>query len=152
MTTLEEVRGQSMYIVNAFETSHYSEVEQFDNGTSRKSEAYRRYKEAKAKNIIEKMYHYHPEFKGHFKVLNTASVLTFKDYLNTPFGSAYGVEQKLGQFSLFGRLPLRNVFAVGQSAMLPGVLGAMMSSFIVVKNIIKKEALGELINETLKGK
>ena len=152
MTTVEEVKGVPTYIVNAFETSHYSEVERFDNEALRHSDAYKGYKQQKAASIIERMYKHHPEFKDHFKLLNTASVLTFKDYLNSPFGSAYGIEQKLGQFSLFGRLPLRNVFAVGQSAMLPGVLGAMMSSFIVLKNIVGKEVVNKLINEKLKGR
>jgi hypothetical protein len=49
------------------------------------------------------------------------------------------VKQKIGQFNLFGKLPLRNTYAAGQSSVLPGLVGAMMSSFIVGRSIIGKE-------------
>ncbi len=75
--------------------------------------------------------------------VDTASMLTFRDYLNSPCGSAYGIKQKVGQFGLFGRLPIRNLYAAGQSALLPGVLGAMMSGLFVVRQMVGKEVFDE---------
>ena len=71
-------------------------------------------------------------------MMDAASPLTFRDYLNSPDGSAYGVKQKIGQFNLFGRLPLRNTYAAGQSALLPGLVGAMMSSFILARKLLEE--------------
>ena len=59
------------------------------------------------------------------RVIDSASSLTYRDYLHNPDGSAYGIRQKIGQFNLVGRLPLSNLYAAGQSALLPGVMGAM---------------------------
>jgi len=90
-----------------------------------------------------------PELAGRLEVVCSSSMLTFRDYLNSPDGSAYGVKQKMGQFNLVGRLPLRNLFAAGQSAVLPGLMGAMMSSFIVGCMVAGKEKYGEFIKGTL---
>ena len=81
--------------------------------------------------------------------LDAGSMLTYKDYLCSPDGSAYGVKQKLGQFNLIGKLPLHNLFAAGQSALLPGVIGAMMSSLIVGRAILGTEHFGKLLDESL---
>jgi phytoene dehydrogenase-like protein len=80
---------------------------------------------------------------------DSSSMLTFRDYLNSPDGSAYGIRQKVGQFNLFGRLPLRNLYAAGQSAVLPGILGAMLSSFVVARAIIDKETYNDFVNRRL---
>ena len=49
------------------------------------------------------------------------------------------MKQKIGQFNLLGKLRLRNTYAAGQSSLLPGLVGAMMSSFIVGRSIVGKE-------------
>ena len=72
--------------------------------------------------------------------VDTASMLTFRDYLHSPCGSAYGILQKVGQYGLFGRLPGRNLYAAGQSALLPGVLGSMMSGLLVARQMVGKDA------------
>ena len=81
---------------------------------------------------IEKVY---PEYAGKINVLSSSSTLTFEDYL-PPFGSAYGIVHKVGEQNLFGRLPVRNFYAVGQSTLIPGALGAMLSSFIVGRYLL----------------
>jgi phytoene dehydrogenase-like protein len=81
--------------------------------------------------------------------LDAASVLTFRDYLFSPEGSAYGIKQKMGQFNLFGKLPLVNLYVAGQSAVLPGIVGAMLSSFIVARSLIDKEKYNHFIEERL---
>ena len=80
---------------------------------------------------------------------DAASMLTFRDYLFTPDGSAYGIRQKVGQFNLFGKLPLHNLYAAGQSAVLPGILGAMLSSFVVARAIIDKNIYNDFLNKRL---
>ena len=80
--------------------------------------------------------------------MDAGSVLTLRDYLNNPDGSAYGVKQKIGQFNVIGKLPLHNLFAAGQSALLPGIIGAMMSSLIVGRAVVGKARYGKLLGKT----
>jgi all-trans-retinol 13,14-reductase len=68
--------------------------------------------------------------------LATASMLTYRDFLHSWTGEAYGIRQRIGQFRLRGRLPVRNLFAAGQSALLPGVVGAMASAFLVCRDVL----------------
>ena len=81
----------------------------------------------------------HVRYADRVRWVDTASMLTFRDYLHSPCGSAYGIMQKVGQYGLFGRLPGRNLYAAGQSALLPGVLGAMMSGLFVVRQMVGKD-------------
>jgi all-trans-retinol 13,14-reductase len=76
-------------------------------------------------------------------------MLTFRDYLNSFDGAAYGIKQKIGQYNLIGKLPVRNLFVAGQSALLPGVTGAMMSSFIVIRQVLGKEFINRFVSKRL---
>jgi phytoene dehydrogenase-like protein len=90
-----------------------------------------------------------PEFNGTLDFLDAGSILTFKDYLCSPDGSAYGIKQKMGQFNLIGKLPLHNLFAAGQSSLLPGIVGAMMSALIVGRAVVGKEKYGNILDGSL---
>jgi all-trans-retinol 13,14-reductase len=137
----EEVDGRACYAVSALEPSAFENVAQWKNSRrGRRPQSYLDYKRERADRILERMDSVIPRSK--FRLLDTASVLTFRDYLHTPDGSAYGVKQKMGQFNLIGKLPVRNMYAAGQSSILPGVLGAMMSSFLVIRSVLGKESFG----------
>ena len=90
-----------------------------------------------------------PEYKNTLKVVDSASLLTFRDYLNSPYGSAYGTKQKIGQYHLFGKISLNNVYVAGQSSFLPGLVGTMMSSFVLGRSLVGKEKLSHFIRERL---
>jgi phytoene dehydrogenase-like protein len=99
--------------------------------------------------IKEHLFSALPEFRDTLDFLDAGSILTFKDYLCSPDGSAYGIKQKMGQFNLIGKLPLHNLFAAGQSSLLPGIIGAMMSSLIVGRAVIGKEQYGKFLDGSL---
>jgi all-trans-retinol 13,14-reductase len=107
------------------------------------------YKKHRIEAIMEHVCGVYPAYRGSLDIVDAASMLTFKDYLNSPDGSAYGIKQKMGQFNLIGKLPLHNLYAAGQSALLPGITGAMMSSLIVGRAVMGKEQYGRLLNQTL---
>jgi phytoene dehydrogenase-like protein len=86
-----------------------------------------------------------PEYAARMQVMEAASNLTFRDYLNSPDGSAYGIKHKVGQFDLIGRLPVANFYAAGQSALLPGIIGAMTSAFLVCRMIIGREGFAKIL-------
>ena len=116
-------------------------------GTTRgkRPEDYTDYKLEHERRIMDALGRGLPGLRDRMEVVCSASTLTFKDYLNSPDGSAYGVKQKIGQFNLVGRLPLRNLFAAGQSSVLPGLMGAMISSFIVGSMVAGKDKYADFI-------
>ena len=150
MQNAEEVNGKSYHVLSALEVSFPEHVEAWRSSKSgNRTSSYKKYKHQQINSIKKRIIERFPEYKNSFKVIDSASVLTFRDYLNSPDGSAYGIKQKIGQFNLFGKLPLRNTYAAGQSSMLPGLVGAMMSSFIVERTIIGKEKYNQFIEKRL---
>ena len=148
--SVEQVRGRDCKTIVALEPSYPEDVSEWeDSSTGRRPQAYEDYKEDKADSIVRRIYKTFPEYEGRLTVLDTASRLTFRDYLHNFDGSAYGIKQKLSQFNLLGRLPLRNLFAAGQSSVLPGVIGAMLSSFIVGRYILDEEEYSEFLRRRL---
>ena len=120
-----------------------------DSKTGKRPESYKDYKRKKVEDIIERIFTVFPKYKDRLRVIDAASVLTFRDYLNNPDGSAYGVKQKIGQYNLIGKLPLRNLYAAGQSSLLPGIIGAMMSSFIIGRSILEENQYNKFLNQNL---
>jgi all-trans-retinol 13,14-reductase len=147
---MEEVNGKRVPVISAFEPSFPAQVAPWAGSRpGRRPAGYREYKRAKTERIVERLYGMAPRYRGRFRVIDSASMLTFRDYLHSPYGSAYGVKQKLGQFNLVGRLPVRNCHAAGQSAVLPGLVGAMVSSFIVTRAIVSKEVFQPFVSGRL---
>jgi phytoene dehydrogenase-like protein len=132
--------------VHVLEPVFPSQASRWDGTTRGKRPGdYTEYKHGHERNIMDAIGRGLPELKERMDMVCSASTLTFRDYLHSPDGSAYGVRQKIGQFNLVGRLPLRNLFAAGQSAVLPGLMGAMISSFIVSSMVVGMEKYGEFI-------
>lgn len=146
-----EVAGDKKHcVITAFEPEFFSNISQWaDSSVGKRPAAYTEYKARKVEKITERICNLYPQYAQDFSVLDAASVLTFRDYLFSPEGNAYGIKQKMGQFNLFGKLPLVNLYVAGQSAVLPGIVGAMMSSFIVARSLIGKEEYGRLIEGRL---
>jgi len=150
LTSNEEVKGKLHKIVTALETSFYKDVEAWKDTSLKKRPAeYLAYKKDRTEKIIKRITDFYPEYTDRLEVIEAASMLSYRDFLHTPDGSAYGVKQKMGQINLFGRLPFRNLYAAGQSAVLPGIVGAMMSSFIILRALIGREKYEAFIQERL---
>ncbi|MFH1147774.1 MAG: NAD(P)/FAD-dependent oxidoreductase [Pseudomonadota bacterium] len=145
--TTEQRGPREFKSITTFEPSFFSEVDAWnDSKTGVRPQEYKDYKQKKTEEIIERIVRVFPEYKSHLKVFDSASVLTFRDYLSNYDGAAYGVKQKAAQFNLFGRLPLKNLYAAGQSSLLPGIIGAMMSSFMVARAIVEEDRYCEFIS------
>ena len=147
---LEETDHGDARTLTALEVLCPEDCDQWAGSSLMKRPAsYDAFKQAKTDRIVQRISEHVPEIAGRFKVLTSSTSLTFRDYLNSPDGSAYGVKQKLGQHNLFGRLPVRNLYAAGQSALLPGVMGAMMSSFIVCRTLIGSKEFDDQMHRRL---
>ncbi|TLM65526.1 MAG: NAD(P)/FAD-dependent oxidoreductase [Deltaproteobacteria bacterium] len=116
-----------------------------DSALGRRPEEYRQYKAERVAAISEHIFGTLPAYRDTLEILDAGSMLTFRDYLHNPDGSAYGIRQKLQQFNVIGRLPVHNLFAAGQSALLPGIIGAMMSSLIVGRAVLGKDEYGRFL-------
>jgi len=150
MCSREEVNGTLYNTVTAFEPCFEKKTARWTDSKLRKRPAeYTDWKAQKTERMCERIFSAFPELRDTLTILDSASPLTFRDYLFSPDGSAYGIKQKVGQFNLIGRLPWRNMFAAGQSALLPGIVGAMMSSFVVVRSLLGRTELNEFIHERL---
>jgi phytoene dehydrogenase-like protein len=137
---IEEVRGKDRKTIVALEPSSLAHVKVWEESrTGKRPPGYEEYKQERVDDIMRRIFAMFPEYEHNLEVIDSASVLTYRDYLHNFDGSAYGIKQKMGQFNLIGQLPLRNLYAAGQSALLPGILGAMLSSFVVGRQIIDEE-------------
>ncbi len=148
---IETVNGKNVQTVSAFEPCFPQETVAWSRSTvGHRSPEYYAYKARKTGRIRERVNAFYAGQNGTFKAVDSASTLTFRDYLNSPDGSAYGIRQKTGQFNLIGKLPVRNLYLAGQSSLLPGIVGAMMSSFIVTRAVVDKIKFNDLICERLR--
>lgn len=151
ITGRETVDGKVCRTLIALEACHPQDMQPWaDSSILKRSKDYADCKAEKRKRILERITEHFPQLKNHIHVLADSSPLTFRDYLHSPDGSAYGVKQKMGQFNLLGKLPLHNLYAVGQSSVLPGVMGAMISSFIVCRAILGRDEFDQEIQRRLR--
>lgn len=143
--------GTPCQIITAFQSTLFDELSPwYDTVSGKRGTDYETYKREKQESIIQdRILRAYPHFAGKLEVLDCATQLTFRDWLS-PYGSAYGIRQKMRQHNIFGRLPVRNFYACGHSAMLPGVYGAMISALVLFRKLAGEEAYLELIQKQLK--
>ncbi|MFP4176060.1 MAG: phytoene desaturase family protein [Candidatus Brocadiia bacterium] len=150
LTSEEQVRSGRVVAMSVLELSFYEDVLPWkDSRTGERNPSYLRYKRDRAARIKERISRYESGFEEHFRLIETASMLTYRDRLNSPFGSAYGIKQKVGQFNLVGRLPIPNLYAAGQSAVLPGLVGAMSSAILVCRAVMGRQEFSSHVEKML---
>lgn len=143
-----KVKGHQ--IINASELSFPEDVDVWrDSRSGCRPREYEEYKAAKTEEIKQRVLDVHPDCRSNLELADSASLLTYRDYMHTPHGAAYGIKHKIGQYSLLGRLPVRNLYAAGQSAGLPGILGVVMTSAMVVRKILGPERFTNSVEERL---
>jgi all-trans-retinol 13,14-reductase len=144
----DSAEGSGANGICILEPSFFEQVSAWtDSRRGKRPQAYLEYKQARVEAIKDHIFRVIPDYRQSLDIIDAGSMLTFKEYLNSPDGSAYGVKQKMGQFNLIGRLPLHNLYAAGQSSLLPGIIGAMMSSLIVGRAVLGKEQYGRLLSQ-----
>jgi phytoene dehydrogenase-like protein len=145
----EQLKGKHCKVVQILEPSFFKDVSKWqDSKTGRRPPGYQEYKDERIEDIKDRILKLLPSYKTSFEVVDAASMLTFRDYLNSNVGAAYGIKQKVGQINLLGRIPLRNVYVAGQSSVLPGIIGAMLSSLIIGRSIIGKDQYEKFLNRS----
>lgn len=109
--------------------------------TGKRGAAYRDAKENYADDLIREAAALFGDFNG-LKILDLYTPLTIRDWVNSPGGSAYGVQRSYQQLlsgSVLSRTSIKNVYLAGQSVMAPGIIGTIMGSFNTVRQIVGHE-------------
>ncbi|OPY09761.1 MAG: hypothetical protein A4E66_01673 [Syntrophus sp. PtaB.Bin001] len=111
---------------------------------------YEEAKERKADAMIEEVFSTCGPFHG-LKKLDVYTPLTLRDWRNCPEGSAYGVRrstQQLLQLVTLQRPAAGGLYLAGQNAWAPGVIGTVLGSFQVLKQIV---GVGRFQEELMRG-
>jgi phytoene dehydrogenase-like protein len=150
LRSVEQTGEKNYKTIVALEPSFLEHVKEWkDSQTGMRPGAYLDYKKNRIDSIVKRIFKMFPQYKNRLNILDAASILTFRDYLNNFDGSAYGIKQKMSQNNLMGQLPLRNLYAAGQSSLLPGVVGAMLSSFVAGRFILNERKYNKFMEKSL---
>ncbi|EKD28380.1 MAG: hypothetical protein ACD_79C00323G0002 [uncultured bacterium] len=124
----------------AMETMYFEQVEKYSNSfIHKRQKEYYEMKKSKSKELLSRIAKVYSLPQNTLEEVCSATPLTFRDYLNSYNGSAYGISQIMGQYNIIGRIKLKNFYVTGQSSFLPGILGSMLSSIIVSKVMLGEE-------------
>ena len=143
-----DAQGRMRSTVAAFRTMLPGTPDAPATRAERRTDAgYREFKERVTTEIADDLTAVCPELKGHLRPVAAGTPLTCRDY-DPPTGCAYGVRNVCDQTRLFGRLPVRNFYIAGQSALVPGVMGTMHTSFVVFRQAVGEEAYCRIFRDS----
>lgn len=111
------------------------------------SAEYQAYKAQKTAEIAADISAVFPEFAGHLHPVESGTPLTNLTW-QPPTGSAYGVRCICGQTRISGNIPGTNCFFAGQSSLVPGVMGAMLSSVSLFYQLAGEKTYREILRQT----
>lgn len=124
--------------------AHYSEVELWDRVGKQRTSEYHDWKQGMMERVLQMIRCSCPEL-SRLELLELATPLTLRDYSRAPEGATYGVGRYLGQYNPQAITKLPGLFLAGQGAMLPGLMGSLLSSYLACGSILGHELLlGEL--------
>lgn len=110
--------------------------------TGRRGADYLAAKEKHASDLLRETEALLGPFKG-AKILDAYTPLTMRDWVNSPDGSAYGVQRSVSQMlsaALLNRTAVKGLYLAGQNVVAPGIIGTLMGSFSTVKLILGADA------------
>jgi len=84
----------------------------------------------KIKNEFDKFW---PDVFNKIEILDSATPQTFKKWVN--YYGAYGIKRKLNAVSVIPLTKIPGLFLTGQALVSPGLIGAMISAFLLDKII-----------------
>ena len=94
--------------------------------------------------VLDHFFEALPEMRGKIQVIATATPHTYARYI-PPGRGAYGVRMSVNNPRLMGRLPIRNFYGIGENAFAPGVVGTLLSSFLVARQVLGEDVYQRLL-------
>jgi all-trans-retinol 13,14-reductase len=114
----------------------YEDVEQWGKSMAgRREKDYYAWKDRVAEAIINVVQKYCGEQLGRLKLVDMASPLTFRDYMNAPKGCLYGAKHRITDMPFMPRTRVKGLYLSGQAIIASGVMGAMVSGFVSAASI-----------------
>lgn len=113
-----------------------------ESRSGRRGTDYLAAKERHARQLIREAEEMFGSFTG-AKILDAYTPLTVRDWVNSPGGSAYGVQRSSSQMlatALLNRTPIKGLYLAGQNVLAAGIIGTIMGSFSTVKLILGADA------------
>jgi len=110
-------------------------------------EAYQAFKREKAEQMLDVVEKRFPNIRQHIQTYYTSTPLSYRDYINTPDGSAYGVLRDKNhplKAYISPRTKIKNLYLTGQNLNMHGVLGVTVGAIITCSQFLDPE---QLINE-----
>lgn len=109
----------------------YKDVQQWEMSmTGRRDQTYYAWKERVADAIISVVKKCCEDKLGHLKIVDMATPLTFRDYINAPNGCLYGVKHSTADMPFMPRTRVKGLYLSGQAIISAGVMGAMVAGFV----------------------
>lgn len=113
-----------------------------DTVSGKRGPEYEAFKAAQLERFKEGLLKVCPELQK-VRFIEGATPLTFRDYTNSPAGALYGCKHTLAQYNPQPVTRIPNLWLAGQSVVAPGVMGAVVSAFLVCGFIVGQEQLHE---------
>lgn len=122
----------------------YAEVAEWDTAEKRRSAEYHQHKQEVGERLLKLFAENCPELAD-LELLELATPLTLSDYSRAPEGAIYGVGRFLGQYNPHPVTRLSGLYLSGQAVAAPGLLGAVVASYLTCGSILGHEHLrGEI--------
>lgn len=98
--------------------------------TGRRDQSYYDWKKQVADAIISFVKTHCEDKLGNLEIVDMATPLTFRDYMNTPNGCLYGIKHSTADMPLMPRTRVKGLYLSGQAIISAGVMGAMVAGFV----------------------
>lgn len=99
------------------------------------SQEYLQYKECETERVKLALFSTLPELRGRCRVIETASPRTYEALTGTPGGAVYGIRQSASHRPLNALTGIEGFYLAGQSILVAGVLGAMISGLVAAAHV-----------------
>lgn len=116
-------------------------------GVNRKSDVYRAKKRELSDLSVQAAREWTNAVDVDAEIIESLSPLSFEHWTGTKDGSAYGVKRKVSGRRLHSQTAVPNLFLAGQSALYPGIMGAVASGLVASCHAAGSQPTWELLRE-----
>jgi all-trans-retinol 13,14-reductase len=109
-----------------------------NTGVEKRGQDYKNLKTGLAEKLLEKVFKRFPELKQAIKTYYTATPLTYRDYLGSPNGTAYGMvkdSDRMFETFVLPKTQIKNLLLTGQNINGHGMLGVSTGSLFTISYI-----------------
>ncbi len=103
---------------------------------SERDARYQEYKEQETQYTLELLNRFLPELKGKYSLLDAATPYTLERYTGSANGAMYGTQQVYNYMTLDSKSIIKGLYLAGQSIVMPGIIGAIISGFLSASRIV----------------